>query len=157
MAKPNRGLDPTVHKTKRGRPARVRPSKHFELPVQNSLHSIAAKLRANLEGHHMATKRALEGLLGGDVLGRMPTTYRAVDSFGEVHKRKTYNRTFTHCVVVAIAGCRSYGPQTLTEWCETEQLARNIGARWERSALTRDLRISGAIERIEVLPTEVVR
>jgi hypothetical protein len=77
----------------------------------------------------------------------MSSKYQVADSKGQVHKRTTKDRTYTHCVVhhrPAIAAStvidregnpidfEAYDAITRANWCGSEELARKEASVWEK-------------------------
>lgn len=91
--------------------------------------------------------------------------YQATDSRGQVHKRSTTHRIYSHAVVAHIGPShwhgRDYPARSVAEWAGRLDLAQNVARRWERDQAVRNasperIKDWGAIEGVEILIAQQV-
>lgn len=65
----------------------------------------------------------------------MANKYQVTDSKGQVHKRTSLERTYTHCVVVHLPPWKNGDPaRSRAEWARTLDLAEKNARSWRNHA-----------------------
>lgn len=85
----------------------------------------------------------------------MATKHRVTDSRGEVHKRTSQERVYSHCVVIrfkdrpASPGYRAIPAYSRAEWASTLALAERNASSWRKPDKI-------YVESVEVIPAEII-